>query len=737
MNDIAIRARNVWKEYRLYPSPADRLADIMGWGKPASKIKVRHALRDVSFDVRIGEKVAIIGRNGAGKSTLLKLITRVTEPSRGELIVKGETRALLQIGTGFHPEFTGRQNVDAYLANMGVTGRRAAEMIHDAVTFAELEDHIDLPVKTYSTGQAMRLMFAASTMVKPDLLVVDEVLGVGDAYFQRKSFERIREMCEGKETTLLLVTHDIYSAASLCDRMIWIDQGAILIDADPPTVTRAYEDAVREQEERRLRAKKLLRPDAGARRSVRVIAEVQSIGNQPAPAPVHFARMTLFVDGAPVASQRFGADAFDTNAAAHLMREGANWGDEALVAGRLSRPLRTYGAPFHKVAGVFDLDEGLTLRDDSTFELHLEYFAEAETHLSASLVLASGKRDLGQLPTTAGEWVTHVARPVSRHDDAATAPAGAASNEFENSHPPTWATWARPTSGAGISIADDAVTLRWTGAAGPYLLESPPIPVSPHGILVLPLRARIRSGALGFGVLNEAGAWIRTVELRADGPDLDINVATGENSIVRFVAYSAAAEALDADLAIQSAPLTTTDSGVNTGGRYGSGDVRIDAFRVYGPGGPETAILESGAPARFELDLTLVRPELRERPQIVLAFKRNGVDDMARALCDVLPFDATSNPRVTVTAAFDSLPLGIGSYTVTILIAAEGYYDRQQTIYFTINPEVYCVVAEAAEIMVHSKSLAYQGTGAVLLTAWTIKTNADEDLDYRIRSTFA
>lgn len=727
MNDIAIRARNVWKEYRLYPSPADRLADILGWGKPTSKIKVRQALRDVSFDVRIGEKVAIIGRNGAGKSTLLKLITRVTEPTRGELIVKGETRALLQIGTGFHPEFTGRQNVDAYLANMGVTGRRAAEMIHDAVTFAELEDHIDLPVKTYSTGQAMRLMFAASTMVKPDLLVVDEVLGVGDAYFQRKSFEHIREMCQGKETTLLLVTHDIYSAASLCDRMIWIDQGAILIDADPPNVTRAYEDAVREQEERRLRAKKLLHSEASARRSVRVIAEVQSIGNQPAPAPVHFARMTLFVDGVPAASQRFGADAFDTNAAAHLMREGANWGEEALVAGRLSRPLRTYGAPFHKVAGVFDLDVGLTLRDDSTFELHLEYFAEAETHLSASLVLASGKRELGQLPTTSGEWVTHVARPVGRHEDAAPAPSkSAASTEIESSRPPTWAAWTQPTSGADITTADDSVTLRWTGAAGPYLLESPPVPVSPQSIVVLPLRARIRSGALGFGVLDEAGAWIRTAELRADGSDLDINVATGANSAVRFVAYSASAGPLDADLAIQSAPLTTTDSGVNTGGRYGSGDVRIDAFRVYGPGGPETAILESGAPARFELDLTLVRPELRERPQIVLAFKRNGVDDMARALCDALPFDAKTSQRVTVTAAFDALPLGIGSYAVTILIAAEGYYDRQQTVYFTINPEVYCVVAEAAEIMVHSKSLAYQGTGAVLPTSWTIKVHAAE-----------
>src|SRR3954471_258558 len=188
MSDLVIEARNLTKVYRLYAGPGYRFLDMFGLlGKRQGAYTEHAALDGVDLAIRRGEKVAIIGRNGAGKSTLLKLITRVIEPSSGTLDVHGHAHALLQIGTGFHPDFTGRQNVYAYLAQLGVAGRSADEKYAEIVDFAELEEYIDQPVKTYSSGMGVRLMFSAATAITPDLLVLDEVLGVGDAYFASKS----------------------------------------------------------------------------------------------------------------------------------------------------------------------------------------------------------------------------------------------------------------------------------------------------------------------------------------------------------------------------------------------------------------------------------------------------------------------------------------------------------------------------------------------------------------------
>src|SRR5215467_6771975 len=178
-------------------------------GKPGAYTE-HAALDGINLEIGRGEKVAIIGRNGAGKSTFLKLVTGVIQPTSGSIDISVRVHALLQIGTGFHPDFSGRENVFAYFAQLGVTGKEARQRFVDVVEFAELEEYIDQPVKTYSTGMGMRLMFAVSTAVTPDLLVVDEVLGVGDAYFASKSHERIRELCEREGTTLLLVSHDVY-----------------------------------------------------------------------------------------------------------------------------------------------------------------------------------------------------------------------------------------------------------------------------------------------------------------------------------------------------------------------------------------------------------------------------------------------------------------------------------------------------------------------------------------------
>jgi lipopolysaccharide transport system ATP-binding protein len=260
-----IRLDRVSKIYRLYQKPGYRLLDLFGLCPANAGFYSEHrALTDVALDVMRGQKVAIIGRNGAGKSTLLKLITGLVQPSDGRVEVHGRISNLLQIGSGFHPDFTGRQNVFASMAHQGIVGRAAADRFDEIVEFSEIEEYIDQPMKTYSTGMCSRLMFSASIVLKPELLIVDEILGVGDAYFAHKSFERMRQLCSDEGTTLLLVTHDIYGAQNLCDRFIWIDRGKVKYDGEAGTAVAMYETSVKEQEEEARRRRTIKTVTAGA-----------------------------------------------------------------------------------------------------------------------------------------------------------------------------------------------------------------------------------------------------------------------------------------------------------------------------------------------------------------------------------------------------------------------------------------------------------------------------------------
>ncbi|MCA0319489.1 MAG: ABC transporter ATP-binding protein [Proteobacteria bacterium] len=403
MNDLAIRARRLSKSYTLYDAPKYRLLDMLGLsGRAAAGRREHRALRDISFDIARGEKVAIIGRNGAGKSTLLKLVTKVIVPTAGDLDIRGETQALLSIGTGFHPEFTGRQNAAAYLTSLGFSGAELDRMVEDAIAFAELDDFADQPIKTYSTGMGMRLMFAAATMIRPDLLVIDEVLGVGDAYFQQKSFQHIRDICSSRQTTLLLVTHDIYNAAQLCDRMMWIDRGRLLIDADPATVMRAYEDSIREQEERRLRAKALGPATRGRGTVRRLLVDIQSARNLAPKTPLYLTRLSILVGGVQVASAPLGEQAFEATDGAVLVREGSNWGDTEQWQGRLARPLRNHGSPFHKVTAAFDLP--LKAGDVDRLGVRIEGWSAEPGDLHVRIHGEDVERDLGRLDLTPGVW---------------------------------------------------------------------------------------------------------------------------------------------------------------------------------------------------------------------------------------------------------------------------------------------------------------------------------------------
>lgn len=222
----AISLSNVSKKYRLYASPGDRLKESLNPFSPSRGAQEHWALRDVSLDVKEGETLGILGRNGAGKSTLLQIVTSVLSPSSGSVKVNGKISALLELGVGFAPDMTGRENVLAQALLMGMTRRDMLERLPAIEAFADIGSYIDQPVRTYSSGMFVRLAFAAAMSVDPDIVIIDEALAVGDAAFQEKCFRRLRELKEqGK--TFLLVSHSAAMISQLCDRVAILESGVV------------------------------------------------------------------------------------------------------------------------------------------------------------------------------------------------------------------------------------------------------------------------------------------------------------------------------------------------------------------------------------------------------------------------------------------------------------------------------------------------------------------------------
>jgi lipopolysaccharide transport system ATP-binding protein len=566
------------KVYRLYDGPGSRFLDMFGLlGKRPGAYTEHAALDGIDLDIRRGEKVAFIGRNGAGKSTLLKLITKVIEPTAGTLHVAGKVHALLQIGTGFHPDFTGRENVLAYLAQLGVTGREAERKYAEIVEFAELEEYIGQPVKTYSSGMAVRLMFSTATAITPELLVLDEVLGVGDAYFAAKSYERMRELTEGAGTTLLLVTHDVYSAVRFCERVIWIDRGRILMDGEGPLVIKAYEDSIRQQEETRLRLRKQhrlseLAKDAGG--GGPAIVELQSEGNLPVSSPLYIGRIELI---APPERHAVPLDdsAFDEARASHLQQHGS-WGEPEIIGERTARAWRSHASPFHKVAATLAWHEEYA----SSARLEVDYYATARQRAAVRLYIASRVIDLG----------------------------------FIDADPGGWRTW---------------------------------------------------SGELRDGTAGTAGE-------------------------------------------------------VNVSGVHGTGAISIDAISPIGPDGAETHFFSHGGAFQLHIRYRVNQLSASERPQILVAFHRDGVQDVCRVITRDLLIDAAEATAGEVRLCIPRFSLGAGLYTVTVMVAREGYYDTHQTQYFTLNPGVYACHTRALEIHVTGGGTVAAGTGVVMAGNWTL-----------------
>lgn len=242
-NEYVIQVNNVTKKYALYPDPSYRIKEALSIRKKVYH-KDFYALQDVSFDVKKGETVGIIGTNGSGKSTILKIITGVLSTTQGSVRVDGKISALLELGAGFNMEYTGRENIFLNGRMMGLSRKEMEEKEQAIIEFAEIGDFIDQPVKSYSSGMFARLAFAVAINVEPDILIVDEALSVGDLFFQNKCFHKFDEL-KAQGVTILFVSHDISSVRQMCSRALWLDRGVAKAFGDAETICDMYMDEKR------------------------------------------------------------------------------------------------------------------------------------------------------------------------------------------------------------------------------------------------------------------------------------------------------------------------------------------------------------------------------------------------------------------------------------------------------------------------------------------------------------
>lgn len=234
----SIEAEGLGKAYRLYPSPLHRVAETLSFG--AAKLhREHHALRDVSFKLERGQALGLVGQNGAGKSTLLKILSGTTDPTAGRYRVAGHVSSLLELGAGFHPDFSGRENIYLNGVLLGYSRRDLDRLFPQMLEFSELGEFIDRPLRTYSSGMAMRLGFSVAVHLDPEVLIIDEVFAVGDMHFAKKCAEKVYDF-RRRGKTILFCSHSLYDVRQLCDLAIWLDHGEMRLLSDAVTVTNEY-----------------------------------------------------------------------------------------------------------------------------------------------------------------------------------------------------------------------------------------------------------------------------------------------------------------------------------------------------------------------------------------------------------------------------------------------------------------------------------------------------------------
>lgn len=240
---LAIQVKNMTKKFKIYSDKPSTLKERLVFWNHNNKKEIRTVLNNINIEIKKGETVALIGTNGSGKSTLLKLMTKIIYPSVGSVVTHGKLTSLLELGAGFHPDFTGRENIYFNASIFGLTKTEIDARLHDIIAFSELEEFIDNPVRTYSSGMYMRLAFSVAINVDAEILLIDEILAVGDQHFQDKCFQKLFEL-KNSGKTIIIVTHSLDSVKNLCDRAIWVQDGNLFMDGEAKSVIQAYIDEV-------------------------------------------------------------------------------------------------------------------------------------------------------------------------------------------------------------------------------------------------------------------------------------------------------------------------------------------------------------------------------------------------------------------------------------------------------------------------------------------------------------
>lgn len=237
--NIAIKVTDMTKTFKLYSDKANTLKEKLVRGKK-NKTEVKIVLKDINLDIKKGETVALIGVNGSGKSTLLKLMTKIIYPNKGKVETDGKLTSLLELGAGFHPDFTGRENIYFNASIFGLTAKEIDKRISDIIAFSELGSAIDEPIRTYSSGMYMRLAFSVAINVDADILLIDEILAVGDQHYQDKCFQKLEELAKDNNKTIVIVSHSLDSIKKICKRAIWINNGVVAKDGKTEEVISEY-----------------------------------------------------------------------------------------------------------------------------------------------------------------------------------------------------------------------------------------------------------------------------------------------------------------------------------------------------------------------------------------------------------------------------------------------------------------------------------------------------------------
>ena len=239
MKEIAISIDNVEKSFKIYKDKGFTLKERILFFKSRNAYVKNNILRGISFDIEKGDILGIVGKNGSGKSTLLKLITKIIYPDSGSIKINGKVSSLIELGAGFHPDMTGRENIYINASIYGLTKKEIDSKLDTIIKFSELEEFIDSPIRTYSSGMYMRLAFSVAINVEAEILLIDEILSVGDANFQAKCFRKMQEL-KNSGITIVIVSHDLHTMEKLCNKVIWIESGKIKRSGIPNEVLKEY-----------------------------------------------------------------------------------------------------------------------------------------------------------------------------------------------------------------------------------------------------------------------------------------------------------------------------------------------------------------------------------------------------------------------------------------------------------------------------------------------------------------